>query len=247
MFKQAAALWKRLVAPSPAFDARATTGPDERRVWVRYPARLETQVKPAGAEETCVNGKVLDVSRGGMKLLVIIRFEEGSLISIDLPADDGRSEGSVLACVVRSEQQPTGEWVLGCNFSAELDAFDLQRFGVLKAKPGQPDQRGWSRFGCNVRAQYTETTAEVTVKCAARVGNISVGGVSLLVDRDVPNGTMLSVDLLTADGDRVTTILACVVHVNVLPDGGRALGCNFICELSEEQLNTLLFQPGAAV
>jgi c-di-GMP-binding flagellar brake protein YcgR len=246
MFKQAAALWKRLRTPQPTADLRDGPRPQERRVWVRFPARTEAQFKPAGTEDAAlVNAKVLDVSLGGTKLLVDRGFKEGSLISLDLPGGDGPSDVSVLACVVHADQRADGAWVLGCSFSQELTALDLQRFGIVKAKPAQPDQRGWSRFDCQFHVYYTETNADTAVRREARVANISAGGIALLVDRDVANGSMLSLDLCT-DRELVTSILACVVHVSQLPDGGRALGCNFICELSEEHLNALLFEPARA-
>ena len=60
------------------------------------------------------------------------------------------------------------------------------------------------------------------------VWNLSACGVALLVENEVANGAMLSVDLLKSNGERVTSILACVVHIAALPDGKRILGCNFI-------------------
>jgi c-di-GMP-binding flagellar brake protein YcgR len=253
MFKQAVALWNRLLTPGqhtprPKLMLQADPRDEERRVWVRYPSRSDAQVTPAGDEDASqVNGKVLDVSRGGAKLLVDRGFAEGSLVSLDLPGTDGPSGGSVLACVVRAEQQADDVWVLGCNFSRELDAIDLQSFGIAKAKPGEPDQRGYSRFESNFKVYYTETNAEGAARLEARVANISASGIALVVDREVPNGTMLGLDLYTAGGDLVTSILACVVHINVLPESDRVLGCNFIRELSEKELNTLLFAPVPSV
>jgi c-di-GMP-binding flagellar brake protein YcgR len=245
MFKQAASLWKRLVKHDPAGNAEPALNP-ERRVWVRFPARTGAQVRPAAPEGSIlIDAKVLDVSLGGVKLVVDRRLEPGSLISLELPGDDPTAV-SVLACVVRAEEQPNEKWVLGCNFSRELGAADLQRFGIAKARPLPPDQRSWSRIECNIRAAYLETNAEHPAWHEAQVANISAGGVALLVNRDVPNGTMLTLDLLTSSSERVTTILACVVHISVLPDGARVLGCNFICELSEEHLNALLFEPARA-
>jgi c-di-GMP-binding flagellar brake protein YcgR len=246
MFKQAASLWNRLVAHDLKGDAATAAKNEERRVWVRFPARTDAQIKAAGDEQgILIAAKVLDVSLGGVKLVVDRRFEPGALISLDLPGDDPTSV-SALACVVRAEEQPNAEWVLGCTFSRELDAADLRRFGIAKAKPVLPDQRSWFRIECNIRVAYLETNANKPAWHEAQVANISAGGVALLVDRDVPNGTMLTLDLLTSAGERVTTILACVVHISVLPDGARVLGCNFICELSEEHLNTLLFEPARA-
>jgi len=114
-----------------------------------------------GTEDAAlVNATILDVSLGGAKLLVDRGFKEGSLISLDLPGGDGPSDVSVLACVVHADQRAGGEWVLGCSFSQELNAADLQRFGIAKAKPQPPDQRGWSRFDCHFHVYYTETNAD---------------------------------------------------------------------------------------
>jgi c-di-GMP-binding flagellar brake protein YcgR len=245
MFKQAASLWNRLV-PQGAPGGPGSADQQERRVWVRFPARTGAQVKAAADNGgILIHARVLDVSLGGVKLLVDRGFDAGALISMDLPDSDDATGVSALACVVRAEQQPSGEWVLGCNFLRELDASDLQRFGIAKAKPVPPDQRSWWRFECNVKAAYLETNAARATWHEAKVANISAGGIALLVDRDVPNGAMLTLDLSTSAREQVTTILACVVHINVLPDGARVLGCNFICELSEEHLNTLLFEPAS--
>jgi c-di-GMP-binding flagellar brake protein YcgR len=234
-----------MVAHDPAQKTEPAPNP-ERRVWVRFPARTNAQVRPAAPEGTLlIDARVLDVSLGGVKLVVDRRLAPGSLVSLDLPGDDA-VDVSILACVVRAEEQPNEMWVLGCNFSCELDAADLQRFGIAKVEPLPPDQRGWSRIECNIRAAYLETNAERPAWHEAQVANISAGGVALLVNRDVPNGTMLTLDLLTSAGERVTTILACVVHISALSDGSRVLGCNFICELSEEHLNALLFEPARA-
>ena len=69
--------------------------------------------------------------------------------------------------------------------------------------------------------------------------NISAGGVALVVDYDIRAGALLSVELFAPDGRAVVTILACVVHVVVEPNRERVLGCNFIQELSEADLQSL--------
>ncbi len=240
MFKQAAALLKSIVTPRPTSSGMPEN--EDRRVWVRFPARTEAQVKPADDDEgRAFNAKVLDVSIGGVKLQVNRAFQEGSLISVELPGCDESSEVCVLACVIRAQPHTHGTWILGCNFSRELDACDLQGFGIAKAKPVSPDQRDWPRFECGVNAYYTETCSPSAERVPVKVANLSAGGIALVVDREVKNGSMLGIDLFTAAGKFVTSILSCVVHIRALPDGKRTLGCNFICELSEEDLNALLF------
>jgi hypothetical protein len=74
---------------------------------------------------------------------------------------------------------------------------------------------------------------------SAEVLDISPNGMGLLVNRPVEVGTLLNIDLEGGTGRGITTILACVVHVTPR-DGQYSLGCNFIRELSEEELKVLV-------
>jgi hypothetical protein len=70
--------------------------------------------------------------------------------------------------------------------------------------------------------------------------NLSASGVGLLVDRFVDAGTLLNIDLTGRDGHTTRTILACVVHVSQQAPQEWALGCNFIRELTDEDLQALI-------
>ena len=53
-------------------------------------------------------------------------------------------------------------------------------------------------------------------------------------------GALVNVDLLDKTGRIVRTMLACVVHTSKRADGAYAVVCNFIRELSEQDLQALL-------
>ena len=55
----------------------------------------------------------------------------------------------------------------------------------------------------------------------------------------IPTGTLLNAELHGPSG-QTFTILACVVHVSAAAEGGHLLGCNFIRELSETDLRSLM-------
>jgi hypothetical protein len=175
-----------------------------------------------------------------MNLVVNRPFQTGDLLSVELPAETEQAPTTVLACVVHVDAEPEGEWSLGCNFSAELSDDDLQAFGARRVRPAPPDSRTWERFPCNVTATYTVATDETPRQGPAKVLNISARGVGLRADRRIETGRLLSVDLHSADGRSRTTVLACVVHLTDQGDGGWALGCNFIHELSAGDLQALL-------
>jgi hypothetical protein len=237
MFGRIGSLWRRLVGTQPDSPP---AGQEERRVWVRFPASLETTLRPArAADDTRLSARVRDISQGGVSLLVNRAFETGDLLNVELPGPRGHTH-TVLACVVHVRALPGGEWALGCNFARELDDADLEAFGAKRLKPPGNDQRNWQRFACNVKATCLVVADPAQERWGAQVLNISPSGVGLLTTRPVEPGTLLSVDLESPHGTATRTMLACVVHVTPRTGGETALGCNFIRALSEDDLEALL-------
>jgi hypothetical protein len=238
MFEKTPALWRRLLGrPDPS---AMKTVEDERRVWVRFPADVATRVVTASRDdEPGLAALIRDISRGGAKLAVGREFEPGSMLTVVLPSANGKSSLSVLACVVHCDAAGANTWHVGCSFSAELDDDDLSWFGAVKARPLGPDGRNWTRFPCDVTARVQRLSDDDPRHYPARVRDISASGVAFVVDSDIPTGTLLNAELHGAS-ERTFTILACVVHVTAAPEGGHILGCNFIRELSESDLQSLM-------
>ena len=122
----------------------------------------------------------------------------------------------------------------------ELSEADLQSLGANRERPEQDEQRQWKRFETNITATVQQVTTAEQTPCAAKVLNVSVSGVGLLVDRVIENGALLSVELHNAAATIDRTLLACVVHVSRRAAGEWALGCNFIRSLGEDDLKALL-------
>jgi c-di-GMP-binding flagellar brake protein YcgR len=241
VFERAASLWNRLTQ-KPAWESPGAgqTAEEDRRLRARHPVGLETKVTPAaGAAESSFSARILDVSSGGVKLAVCRPFEQGDLLTVELPAAADEPSVSVLACVVRAQPEGDAEWVLGCRFSAELNDADLAAFGAARSKPDDSDGRNWSRFPCEIKAIYQIIPDEDDVRREAKVLNISAGGVAMIVEHDVRAGALLSAELHAPAGQTVVTILACVVHVIAQSEQERVLGCNFIQELSANDLKAL--------
>lgn len=237
MFQRAASLWNRLTRRPAAGSA---TAEEDRRLSARLHVNLETRVTPAsGAAATSVSVRILDVSSGGVRLQVGRFFEPGDLLTLDLPPRADAPPISVLACVVHTQADGDDRWIVGCRFSAELSDADLAALGAARTRPDLLDCRNWSRYPCQVKAVYEVVSAEDGVRREAKVLNVSAGGLALVVDQDLRPGALLSAELHAGDGHTVVTILACVVHVTVESEHERVLGCNFIQELSEEDLSAL--------
>jgi hypothetical protein len=82
-------------------------------------------------------------------------------------------------------------------------------------------------------------SAEPGDRQPAAVMNVSGGGVALQVNEALNVGDLLSVEL-RRDDRAVVTALASVVRTTLLPSGERLIGCNFIDELPEDQVTSLL-------
>jgi hypothetical protein len=241
MFARAVAVCRRLLGSQPQSEPWETgqAVDEDRRVWVRHSADLETTCQPAASPDSKpFSARVRNISCRGISLLVDRSFEPGELLSVELP---GLAEGStytVLACVVHARAEGDDGWVLGCSFARELSNEDLEAFGARRQRPRPPDQRAWMRFPSTVTVSCELVNGAQTQRWTAQVLDISTTGISLLVTRLLTVGMLLSVDL-HGGGPQEPTILASVVHVTPRGDGEWALGCNFIRSLSEEELQAL--------
>jgi hypothetical protein len=237
MFGRGESLWRRLfgLGRRPA-DAEA----EDRRAWGRQLCDLETTYLPADAPEgPPLSARVQDVSRGGISLRTDRPYEPGRMLCVQLPGGPGEPTYTVLVCVIHATPKPDG-WVVGCTFSSELSDTDLQAFGARREKPTPPDNRTWVRFhAVNLEASCRLAMAPDEAPRPARVLDLSANGAGLLVDRPVPVGSLLTLEMRSNTGPTVLSMLACVVR-SAPRDKGWALGCNFISELSDRELQALL-------
>ena len=99
--------------------------PDGRR-WVRFPCNVETVCY---ASETApgeqIRARVLNISPGGIGLLVPCQFEPGTLLHFEPPAPPGQPVLWILIRVVRAIEHTNGDWFLGCEFAHQLDPGEL--------------------------------------------------------------------------------------------------------------------------
>lgn len=106
-----------LVQPAPSPGRRTS----ERRVWVRYLCNLPTSCHPVLTKDAqCWSGRVQNISRGGVNLVVPRRFEPGTLLQIELQGPRDPEPQTVLARVVHTRTYDANHWALGCAFPWEL-------------------------------------------------------------------------------------------------------------------------------
>lgn len=240
MLQKTFSFWRRMVgtAPVPVRDAGAIC--DDRRLWFRYATELVGKLHmPDRREGDKVLALVRDLSAAGANLLTDRELQPGQMVTLELPSQDGEIH-SVLACVVRTTKQDDGGWSLGCIFSRELSSDDLVAFGARKIPAAANDPRTWVRFPIKFKACCRKVGDAMDVNRPAQVLNISASGIGLSVPDKMDAGTLLNIDLLDKNERVLRTILACIVHTTERTSGEHALGCNFIRELTEDELHSLL-------
>jgi PilZ domain len=240
MFSRAFSFWHPSTGESPESEAAPTAVADDRRLWIRIATDLTCAVqlgsKPGNDR---ILARLRDVSLAGANLIVDRRVEPGQMLSLEFlpPSDDVRT---ALACVVRAVAQSDGTWALGCVFARELGSDDLAAFGASKIPAPSDDKRTWLRFPCHVQARIRPFGTCPGDAQSVQVLNISASGVGFRSSAPLEAGALLNVDLFDRNGRKVCAILACVVHVSQKADGEQEVGCNFIRELNDDEMETLL-------
>jgi len=107
-------------------EAVRPDGGDHRR-WLRFPCNVETvcyTCETAPGEQH--PARVLNISPGGIGLLLSCEFSQGTLLNMELPAAPNQPARPILVRVVRAIEHGKGYWFLGCEFADQLDAEELR-------------------------------------------------------------------------------------------------------------------------
>jgi hypothetical protein len=96
------------------------------RAWVRFPCNVETicySVDTVPGEQ--LPARILNISAGGLGLLLPCQFESRTLLNLLLPPQPGEPPRRVLVRVVTAKPYGQGDWFLGCEFADQLSDEEL--------------------------------------------------------------------------------------------------------------------------
>jgi hypothetical protein len=79
-----------------------------------------------GGQNLQWQARVLNVSEGGVALLLRRRFEKGTILRVEIERSDNQPPEPMTARVMHVTPQPDGHWLLGCAFTNKISAEDLQ-------------------------------------------------------------------------------------------------------------------------
>ena len=188
-----------------------------------------------------MTARVRNVSRGGVQLLVDGPIQIGTMVHLELRRRRLGGGTAVLACVAHCQALAAGGFVVGCNFSTELGDADLRLLGAKRLAAPEGDQRDWERVPAEGRVIYTGVHPPCPPR-PAEIHNLSPTGVALRTRERLTPGTLLSLELCDRDGRGVLTLVACVVYLSDLGDDRWLVGCNFACELEDEDVRAIAGQ-----
>jgi hypothetical protein len=220
---------------------RLTGSGDERRAHQRHRLDVDTVCR-ALADDADMPARIRNVSRSGINLTVPKSVPEGTMIRVNLPAAPDGPHTSVLACVTNIHVYSEGLWSLGCVFSLELSDGEMRQFGGEKTPSKPSDQRAWVRYPTKGPIAYRALTGDDEPSRSAELIDLAPAGVGLLVADRLEPGTAITVNLRRQNDRPDRTVLACVVYLADRGDGKWAIGCNFLHELSEKDLNELVWR-----
>jgi hypothetical protein len=86
----------------------------------------------------------------------------------------------------------------------------------------------------------SSTADEAETAWSGRLREISLGGLSFLLNRRFDPGTLLIIELSDKAKGRARAFLVRVVHATLEKETRWIIGCKFVSPLNEEELQTLL-------
>lgn len=103
------------------------TDPPDQRNWVRFPsvAQASYQIVQPTPSEQWTPSRVLNISGGGIALLITEPLPVGQLLSVELRRDS--TVLVALASIIRSTVERDGSRIVGCNFIHELPEEQVAR------------------------------------------------------------------------------------------------------------------------
>lgn len=214
---------------------RATATGVEQRAAIRFSSCSKTSCHIVSSKGASVwDAKVHDLSTDGIGLILQERLEPGTLIALDLENSLKTRVRTLAARVVHAKPEGQGGWLVGCTFVRGLEEREIDLFSA------SADGRAWVRTCCDLNASVRSTGNQKGGPWLARVINISLGGIGLLSSRPIDKGALLDVTLASPQNGGALTFVARVVQRGVQVDKEWPLGCEFLEQLSQEDVNTLL-------
>jgi hypothetical protein len=213
---------------------------EDRRASPRHPAKGRAMCRLVSGDDTAPwTATVRELSKYGLGLVLPRPAGAGRLLSVELARDYGMSPRTLIARVIHESRESSRAAVVGCAFIKELEDEFLGFFRAGAVQPAGPDCRRWTRFPCNIETVCYSCDTAPGERRAARILDISAGGIALVVRCQFLRGTLLHFELPQEMDLADPKILVRVVRVKNQGDGNWLLGCEFADQLTDDEVRHL--------
>lgn len=128
--------------------------------------------------------------------------------------------------------------------AAERPSEPRQPAGNAPAATRAEDRRTSPRYPCSLErvrcSPGTGAAPSQAFTCSGTVRDISAGGIGLVLGRRFVPGTILTVELTSANKDFSRRCPLRVAYANALEHDGWLIGCTFLSRLTVDELQTLI-------
>lgn len=100
----------------------------DRRAWVRFTCDLEVACAPTEEDpEILWPARVVNVSQGGVGLLLSRRFEPDTLLQVEVQIPQKGFSRPMIVQVKHVTGHNYGGWLMGCSFTQPLDEDEVRQ------------------------------------------------------------------------------------------------------------------------
>jgi hypothetical protein len=103
----------------------------DRRINTRFPCAAQALCRPLtdDVEDIHWSVNIADISRGGVRLVAVRRFERGTVLHINTEeATTGELTALIAKVIHVSQGEQPGKWKLGCHFAKKITLRELVTF-----------------------------------------------------------------------------------------------------------------------
>jgi hypothetical protein len=192
----------------------------DRRLFRRMPCKLRVQSRLSRVTEEGVwLAAIRNISLEGIGLMVNRLVRPGMFLTVELPSRPPIMRKPILVQVAHARAHPGGQWWnLGGQFVRKLAKEDLDFLIARQPAINPPVERRVSpRFTTKFKTACPLIRATEEGPWWASVRDVSLRGVSIIVNRPFHTGACATIELPTKVGELGQSRLMCIKHIHLRP------------------------------
>jgi len=217
---------------------------DERRLFRRVPCQLKVQARLSRVTEEGVwMATIRNISLEGIGLMVNRPARPGMFLTVEIPGRPPVMRKPILVRVTHARAHTGGQWWnLGGQFVRKLTKDELDILTARQPVIGPPVERRTSaRLTTKMKTACPLIRATEEGPWWASVRNISLRGVSIIVNRPFRAGCYATIELPTRAGSLGKSRLMRIKHIRMQPGNQWwVVGCQFLTKLTKEEFVEML-------